>query len=60
MKSRPFKILGPELAAGIASVVGHRLPWFPQAIAEVHRKQRSLFGTTKVQYTRRTSSRTLG
>jgi hypothetical protein len=37
MKSRPFKILGRRMTAGIASVVGHRLPWFPQAIAEVDR-----------------------
>ena len=36
MKSRPFKILGPALAAGIASVVAPRFPWFPQPIAEVH------------------------
>jgi len=37
MKSRPFKILGPALAAGIASWFAYRLPWFPQPIAEVHR-----------------------
>jgi len=37
MKSRPFKILGPALAAGIASWFAHRLPWFPQPIAGVHR-----------------------
>jgi len=37
MKSRPFKILGPHWPRASHSVVAHRLPWFPQAIAEVHR-----------------------
>jgi hypothetical protein len=37
MKPRPFKILGPHWPSGIASVVAPRVPWFPQAIAEVHR-----------------------
>jgi hypothetical protein len=27
----------PALAVGIASVVAPRFPWFPDAIAEVHR-----------------------
>ena len=37
MKSRPFTILGPHWPSGIASVVAPRFPWFPDAIAEVHR-----------------------